>query len=237
MLEGWRVAVVVPAHDEERLIGRALRGLPRFVDHVVVVDDASADDTAGAARRCGDPRVEIVRHERNLGVGAAIATGYRRAFAAGADVAAVMAGDAQMDPDDLCAVVEPIVRGAADYVKGDRLSHPSAARAMPPARWVANHALSLMTRVALGMPVRDSQCGFTAISRSAASRIELERLWPGYGYPNDLLGRVQRAGLRVREVVVRPVYADERSGIRLRHGLVVPWIIARAGVRRLAARA
>lgn len=234
MLEQHHVAVVVPAHQEARLIARTIAGIPSFVDTIVVVDDASTDGTADAAVATDDPRIRVVRHARNLGVGAAIRTGYREAFASGADVAGVMAGDAQMDPADLHTVLMPIVRGEADYVKGDRLSHPSASRAMPRARWVANHALSMMTQVALGMRVRDSQCGYTALSREASKRIELERLWPGYGYPNDLLGRAQRAKLRVREVVVRPIYADEQSGIRLRHGLVVPWVIARAGVRRLA---
>src|SRR5919199_2509015 len=98
MLEGKRVAVVVPAHDEERLVPETIRGIPEFVDAVIVVDDASADGTAAAARAVGDRRVEIVAHERNSGVGAAIVTGYRRALDTGADVACVMAGDNQMDP-------------------------------------------------------------------------------------------------------------------------------------------
>src|SRR5690348_14600761 len=106
--------------------------MPAFVDHVIVVDDASRDATGREAARPGDPRVEVIRHPDNRGVGAAIVTGYRRARAMGADVAAVMAGDGQMDPDDLAAVALPVVRGEVDYVKGDRLAYPGVFRAMPP---------------------------------------------------------------------------------------------------------
>ncbi|HBQ12166.1 MAG TPA: glycosyl transferase [Myxococcales bacterium] len=214
MLHGATIAVVVPAHDEARLIARTLASIPTWIDRVIVVDDASRDDTAARAEGFGDPRVSVVRHAVNRGVGAAIVTGYRRAFEDGADVAAVMAGDAQMDPADLRAVVEPVARGEADYVKGNRLSHPEALSAMPLHRLVGNHALSALTRLVTGLDVYDSQCGYTAMHRRVADRVQLQRLWPRYGYPNDLLSRLAVARLRVRDVPVRPVYADEESGIR-----------------------
>jgi len=217
MLEGARVAVVVPAHNEARLIRKTLCGIPAFVDHVVVVDDASEDDTAQRVRALDDPRVELVRHRDNRGVGAAIATGYSRAFGAGADVAAVMAADAQMHPDDLTALVRPVLRAEADYAKGDRLSHPEAISAMPLGRLVGNHVLTRLTRLATGLDVTDSQCGYTALGRSAYGALRLRWVWPRYGYPNDLLSRAAVAKLRVRDVVVRPIYADERSGIRPHH--------------------
>lgn len=236
MFEGARVAVVVPAFDEARLIDRTLARVPAFVDLVVVVDDASRDDTAARARACGDARVVVVTHALNRGVGAAIASGYDAAFRAGADVAVVMAGDAQMDPADLPALLAPVLRGEADYAKGDRLSHPQARTAMPRARYVGNHVLSALTRMATGLPIRDAQCGYTALSRAGAGRLALAALWPRYGYPNDLLGRAAAAGLRVRDVTVRPVYADETSGIGLRHALfVVPFVLARVVARRARA--
>src|SRR5918911_109467 len=119
MLDGKTVAVVVPAYDEERLIGETLSGIPSFVDRVIVVDDASTDGTAAAAER--DPRVEVVRHERNEGVGAAILTGYKRALAQRFDVTCVMAADNQMDPADLESLVRPVARGEVDYAKANRL--------------------------------------------------------------------------------------------------------------------
>lgn len=227
------IAVVVPAFCEERLLPRTLRSIPAFVSQIVVVDDASSDRTQDAAHSVADPRVRVVRHAVNRGVGAAIATGYRAAFAAGADVCAVMAGDAQMDPDDLWPLVEPVLRGEVDYCKGDRLSHPRARQLMPRARWLGNGLLSWLTGRAVGVTVRDSQCGYTALSARAAERLPLEKLWPRYGYPNDLLGMLTERGLRVREVVVRPIYADETSGIGLRHALlVIPFVLLRVVMRR-----
>jgi glycosyltransferase involved in cell wall biosynthesis len=225
---------VVPAFNEERLIARALRGLPDFVEQVIVVDDASHDDTAEAARAVGDARVQVLRHARNGGVGRAIVTGYRAAFAQGADVCVVMAGDAQMDPRDLVQVVLPVVHGRADYVKGDRLSHPGVRARMPLTRWLGNTGLSLLTRLVTGLSVRDSQCGYTALSRRAFERLPLDTLWPRYGYPNDLLGLLGERKLVVCDVMVRPIYADERSGVGLRHAfLVVPYVLVRVLFRRL----
>lgn len=236
MLEGSIVAVVVPAFNEELLLGHTLAAVPAYVDHVVVVDDASTDRTCAVAAHCGDPRVHLVRHPYNRGVGAAIASGYTHAFALGAHVVAVMAGDAQMCPRDLQRVLEPVVTGRADYVKGERLSHPDVVRRMPLTRLLGNLALSLLTRLATGLPVRDSQCGYTALSSTTLATLPLSELWRGYGYPNDLLGWLALSGARIAEVPVAPIYGDERSGIRLHHALfVVPFVLARVCLRRLTA--
>lgn len=236
MLYGHRVAVVIPAWNEARLIAKTLASVPSFVDRVVVVDDASADDTAEVVERTTDRRVCLVRHPFNRGVGAAIASGYRVAFEDGARVAAVMAADAQMDPGDLSELLAPVLDDEADYVKGDRLSHPEAFVRMPLQRWIGNHALTGLTRIATGLPVTDSQCGYTALSREAWERLALERLWPRYGYPNDLLSRLAVAGLRVRDVTVRPIYEDEQSGIRARHLFTAfPYVLARGLLRRVRA--
>jgi glycosyltransferase involved in cell wall biosynthesis len=220
-----KVHVVVPAYREARLLPRMLARIPAFVDRVVVVDDGSDDATAALAAAVADPRIEVLSHERNRGVGAAIATGYRRAFELGADVTAVMAGDDQMHPDDLERVIAPVVRGDADYVKGNRLIHPDA-RNMPVARRVAGRLLGFATRRATGLRIGDSQCGFTALGRRG-SRLSLDDLWPRYGYPNDLLGLLAAAGLVVAEVPVRPVYADETSGVRPWHALTVLFVLVR----------
>ena len=121
MLDGKTIAVVVPAHDEELLIGATLAGIPAFVDRIIVVDDASNDATAEKASASGDLRVEVVRHAENGGVGAAIVTGYKRALAERIDVAVVMAGDNQMDPAELESIAGPVARGEVDYAK-DRKS-------------------------------------------------------------------------------------------------------------------
>ena len=230
-----RVIVVVPAWNEAPRIGRVIRGMPAWVDAVVVVDDASHDETGRSARAAGDARVHVVRHEQNRGVGAAIVTGYRYALAQPGgprDAFAVMAGDAQMDPEDLPRLIAPIAEGRADYVKGNRFVWPDAARSMPRARRLAGIAFSWATSSAIGVRVSDSQCGYTAIARAACDDVDLAGLWPSYGSPNDLLSALALAGTRIREVAVRPVYADEVSRLRPRHVAVVAGIVARAWVRR-----
>lgn len=234
---GRTIAVVVPAYNEECLIQRTLRGIPAFVSQIVVVDDASHDATSERVRAVEDPRVLLVRHASNAGVGAAIATGYRVAFERGADVCVVMAGDGQMDPHDLPALIKPVLTGEAAYVKGCRLSYPGARERMPWTRWLGNLGLGLLTRWATGLAVRDSQCGYTALARHAADVLPIQRMWPRYGYPNDLLGMLAEAGLPMREVTVKPVYADEQSGVGLRHALfVVPYVLARVLLRRITAK-
>ena len=231
-----RVVVVVPAWDEAPRIARVVSGLPPWVDSVIVVDDASADGTADAARRIDDRRVEVVVHERNRGVGAAIATGYRRAAAVPGgprDAFVVMAGDGQMDPRDLPAVVEPVALGEADYVKGDRFA--GLPGAMPFARRIGGAVFSRATSVAIGAAVSDSQCGYTALSRSACARLDLDGLWPLYGYPNDLLSQVTLRGLRVAQVPVRAVYGDEVSRLRARHVPLIAAVVVRAWLRRVRA--
>jgi hypothetical protein len=143
-----------------------------------------------------------------------------------------MAGDGQMAPSDLEAVALPVVRGLADYVKGDRFSDASARASMGSARWIGGQVFTRLTSAAIGQRISDSQCGFTALSRRAAETLDLEALWPSFGYPNDLLGAVAAHGLRIAEVPVRPVYGNETSKLRLRHLPPIFWLIGRAALRR-----
>jgi glycosyltransferase involved in cell wall biosynthesis len=230
MLEGKSVAVVVPAYDEEKLIGTTLSGIPGFVDRVYVVDDASRDGTADVARSAGE-RVEVIEHEQNQGVGAAILTGYKRALADGVDVTAVMAGDNQMDPSDLEAIATPVARGEVDYAKANRLFTGRAWELIPRTRYLGNAVLSLLTKIASGYwHVADSQSGYTAISRGTLDLLDLDRIYKRYGFPNDMLVHLNVINARVRDVPSRPVYGvGESSGIRLRR--VVPaisWLLTKA---------
>ncbi len=231
MLEGQRVAVVVPAYDEEALVVETLRGIPEFVDKVYVVDDASRDATGERARELGDPRVEVIRHETNQGVGAAILTGYRRTLEDGFDVACVMAADNQMDPVELGGLVEPVARGEVEYAKANRLVSGEAWTIIPHTRYLGNAVLSLLTKIASGYwHVADSQAGFTAVSRGALERLDLDRIYPRYGFPNDMLVHLNVQNARVRDVPSRPIYhEDGQSGIRLRS--VIPrisWLLFKA---------
>jgi glycosyltransferase involved in cell wall biosynthesis len=217
MLADKRVAVIVPAYEEEHLIPATIAGIPKFVDRIYVVDDASADRTAEAARASGDDRVDVVRHERNTGVGAAIVTGYRRALADGFDIACVMAADNQMDPSDLERIATPVARGEVDYAKANRLVSGEAWQVMPRWRYLGGAMLSFLTKIASGYwHVADSQSGYTAASREILEQLDLERVYPRYGFPNDMLVHLNVWNARVRDVTARPVYGvGERSGIRL----------------------
>lgn len=235
MLSGAQLFVIVPALDESRRLGAVLAGMPAFVDQILVVDDGSRDDTAGVARRCGDPRVYVISHPSRRGVGAAIVTGYRRALAfegGPEDAFVVMAGDGQMDPVDLPRLVEPLASGVG-YVKGNRFAWPGVTRVMPKARYLGGRVFSTLTTVAVGAPVHDSQCGYTALARWACEALELEAMWPGYGYPNDLLAMLARAGIPFAEVPVRPIFAGEESKLRPWHVATIGWLVARAISRRV----
>jgi glycosyltransferase involved in cell wall biosynthesis len=222
MFEGRHVSVVVPAYNEEKLIGQVLETMPGFVDRIVVVDDASSDGTATtlecAQRRYGE-RLQVIRHSTNGGVGAAIVTGYKAALANGSDngVVAVMAGDAQMDPSDLARLILPLVRDHADYTKGNRLFTGQAWKVIPRHRYLGNAVLSLLTKIASGYwHVADSQSGYTAVTSEALRVLQLDRLYQRYGFPNHLLVELNNYDFRVRDVPVRPVYnIGEVSGIRL----------------------
>jgi glycosyltransferase involved in cell wall biosynthesis len=224
MLDGKRVAVVVPAFDEEHLVGETIRGIPGLVDRIYVVDDASRDGTVAATEAVGDARVQVLRHENNSGVGAAIATGYRRALEDGVDVTCVMAADNQMDPAELEALVVPVARGEVEYTKANRLVSGEAWTVIPHTRYLGNAVLSLLTKIASGYwHVADSQAGYTALSLDALRRLDLDRLYPRYGFPNDILVHLNVQNARVRDVPSRPIYdVGEQSGIRLRS--VVPRI-------------
>jgi glycosyltransferase involved in cell wall biosynthesis len=230
VLDGKRVAVVVPAHDEEKLIADTIRSIPDFVDRVFVVDDKSNDGTVAAVRALNYQRVEVLEHERNLGVGAAILTGYHRAIEERIDVTAVMAADAQMDPGDLETLVAPVARGEVDYAKANRLFTGQAWEVIPRYRYLGNAMLSLLTKIASGYwHVADSQSGYTAISLEMLELLDLDRIYPRYGFPNDMLVHLNVWNGRVRDYPSRPIYGvGERSGIRLRK--VVPsisWLLVK----------
>jgi glycosyltransferase involved in cell wall biosynthesis len=230
MLDGKTVSVVVPAHNEEGLIGPTLAGIPSFVDRIYVVDDASSDATADRAAASGDPRVELIRHERNQGVGAAIVTGYKAALRERMDVTCVMAGDNQMDPDELATFAGPVARGEVDYAKANRLFTGKAWELIPRNRYLGNAALSMLTKIASGYwHVADSQAGYTALGLETLEVLDLDRIYRYYGFPNDMLVHLNVVNARVRDYPSRPIYGvGERSGIRLRK--VIPrmsWLLVK----------
>jgi glycosyltransferase involved in cell wall biosynthesis len=238
VLDGKRVAVVIPAYDEEQLLGPTVESVPSFVDRIYVVDDKSKDATVERAKALAqaDPRVHLIEHERNRGVGAAIVTGYKQAIADKVDVTAVMAADNQMDPEDLQHLCEPVARGELDYAKANRLFTGQAWELIPRYRYLGNAVLSLLTKVASGYwHIADSQSGYTAVSLEYLELLDLDRIYKRYGFPNDMLVHLNVWNARVRDIPSRPIYGvGERSGIRLRK--VVPtisWLLVKGFFWRL----
>lgn len=217
MYEGLRVAVVVRAHNEERLVGRVVAAMPDLVDNVVVVDDASTDDTARVAKAAGDSRTDVISLVENQGVGGATVVGHQQALALGADVCVVMDGDAQMDPAAMPALLDPIVRGEAQFTKANRFYAMGSFDGMPRHRVVGNVALSFLTKAASGYwNLFDPQNGYTAIHRHALERVPLQRLAKRYEFENDLLVHLNILRVPARDVPVPARYGDEVSGLLVR---------------------
>jgi len=240
MYKGKRIGVVVPCFNEELLITRVIETMPEPVDRIYVVDDASTDGTAsiisGLVARQPE-RILFIRHEENQGVGGAIASGYKAARDDGLDATVVMAGDAQMDPDDLKRILDPVVSGEYDYAKGNRLFTGDAWNKIPRIRYLGNAFLSVLTKIASGYwHVADSQAGYTAINLPALKRINWDQMYKRYGQPNDLLVRLNVYNFRVKDVPIRPVYGiGEKSGIRpLKMIPHLSWLLFRLFLYRLA---
>jgi glycosyltransferase involved in cell wall biosynthesis len=227
------VAVVVPAYNESGFVGEVIETLPSFVDRVYVIDDQSTDDTwteitstaeavndAVTAADGGahfDRQVVPIQHETNRGVGGAIKTGYLRARDDNIDVTVVMGGDGQMDPTILERIIQPVVSGTADYVKGNRLINETDHEQMPRFRFIGNRMLTLLTKIASGYwQIGDPQMGYTAISLDALHDARIEEMYEFYGYCNDLLVRLNVTGHTVVDVPSPLNYGDEHSDISYR---------------------
>jgi dolichol-phosphate mannosyltransferase len=194
-------------------VGHVVEAIPReIVDDIIVVDDHSTDATAEESIRNGAMHVTSTS---SRGVGAAIKTGYREALIRGADVLVVVAGDGQHDPSEIPRILEPVLSGNADYVVGDRLSSSLLETDMTIFRYVGNRMLSTLTRLLTGLEVKDSQCGFTAITREALQKLDLQWITNTWGVPNDFLFECAAQRLRVRYVKVQAHRGERRSYIRI----------------------
>ena len=208
MHKGMLVAVVIPARDEEKHIEKVIDTIPSFVDRVVVVDDGSQDNTAKLVKNS-----DLIRLEGN-GVGAAIDAGHQHLLRVmeGEFISVVIAGDGQMDPNDMEGLIEPIINGEAHYVKGERLDR---AGKMPVIRRIGTLLLSLLTTLACGQNIRDAQCGYTATTSKVLQSWNWDKSWKGYGYPNWWLMQLSERGWKISHSPVKAVYEGQKSGIRL----------------------
>jgi len=214
-----KIAIVIPAFNEQARVASVVRCAPKYADFVIVVDDGSGDETSVQAKRAAGKalgkRVFVLRHEKNAGVGAAIVTGHKKALELGADAVVVMAGDGQMQPEYAAPLLDALLEGY-DYAKGNRFLGKGALRGMPALRVAGNMILTFLTKAASGYwQIFDPQNGFTAIRAAALRSLDLDSLAHDYVFENDLLVKLNVAGARVKDVAIPARYGSEKSGIRL----------------------
>jgi glycosyltransferase involved in cell wall biosynthesis len=216
MQQGWSVGVVIPARNEELHIAGVLETLPSFVDLAVVINDGSTDATERYAREASCSANVIVLNTGGIGVGGAIDTGHQYLLnqLQSPFVSAVMAGDGQMNPEDLEAIISPVISSRYDHVKGDRSIHPKGYNNMPFLRKIASLILAFFTTLAAGQRVSDPQCGFTATSHRVLETWNWEKSWGGYGYPNFWLIQLARYGWTIGHAPVESIYRNETSAIK-----------------------
>ena len=213
-----KISVVIPSFKVSQTIQAVLGAIGPEVDHIIVVDDGCPDDSGKFAqgKMTEDPRIEVLFHAENQGVGAAVVTGYRRALETGADVVVKLDGDGQMDPSLIPNLIEPIIDGRADYVKGNRFDTLEDLIGMPKIRVLGNAALSLMTKISTGYwTINDPTNGFTAIHRSALERIHLGKLRKTYFFESDMLFRLSIASAKVMDFSMKSKYGSEESNLRI----------------------
>lgn len=230
MYKGKSVCAVVPAYNEGHQITKVITTMPDIVDHLVIIDDFSSDDTIGKVESLlsRHQKIVLIKHTENQGVGGAIASGYKWARDHDQDVAVVFAGDAQMEPSDLIDILTPVIEEEVDYSKANRLFSGEAYKKIPKARYFGNSVLSLLTKIVSGYwHVADSQTGYAAINNKALNLIDWDNMYKRYGQPNDLLVKLNIFDLKVRDVPIQPTYnVGEKSGIKIRKVIfTIPWLL------------
>ena len=236
MYRGKNIGVVVPAFNEENLIAKTLGSMPNFVDRMFIINDGSTDQTKMIIEefQINDPRIILINHKKNKGLGQSLIDGYIASKESDVDITAVMAGDNQMCPDDLPALLDQLIDNSYDYIKGNRLLHQDIP-IMPRYRFFGNALLTLLTKFATGYyAMMDPQCGYTAIRNTALARIPIEKMTKGYGYNADILCMLNIQRFRVNDIEVRPVYGFARSKIKLwKYIPQTSWLLVKLFFRRI----
>lgn len=235
MYKSRRIGVVIPAYNEERLVGRVIRDVPDFVDHIIAVDDCSRDGTPAAIGACADARLVSLRTASNQGVGGATMTGYRRALELGCDVVVKMDGDGQMSAEHLPLLLDAVVEQGYDYAKGNRFLAGESLARMPRHRLVGNVVLTFINKLASGYwHVFDPQNGYTAITAEALGRLDFGPINRRYFFENDMLIALNFHNARVRDVPIPSRYGDERSKLNpFRAGVTFPLLFVPRFWRRI----
>ena len=239
-LRKYEIAVLIPSYRVEETIGAVLAGLPRFVKHVIVVDDASPDGTSAVVEKFAakDRRILLLRHERNQGVGGAMRTGFLKALELGAQIVVKVDGDGQMDLTHLADMIIPLIEGRADYVKGNRFRDFQALRQMPLIRRIGNMGLGFLTKAATGYwNLFDPTNGFVAIRADVLTQLPMHRIDRTFFFETSMLANLYMLGAVVRDVPMPARYRGESSNLSVRRTLFeFPLKLVKTFLRRIAVK-
>jgi len=221
MYKKLKVALVVPAYNEQKLIRPTLESVPRVIDKVYVINDGSRDNTEKVVKALArkDKRITLINHERNLGLGQSIITGYMRSSKDDYDITVVVGGDHQMDLSEVERFLEPIANKEADFVKGNRFMYGgNAYKDMPRQRFFGNSSLSLLTKFASGYwKIFDSNDGYTAIAKWVIDKVDWSTATKGYGYNGDWMALFNVCNVRIKDVPRKAIYlkGERQSQIKV----------------------
>jgi len=212
MYRDKRIALVIPAYNERKLIKPTLKSVPKEFDRIFVVDDCSIDDQCDVIIGCAnnDNRIQLINHKTNQGPGGAIITGYLQASKENYDITVVVGGDNQMPLNEFEKFLDPIIDGEVDYTKGNRFllgKIEDTLDKMPRTRLMGNWLITSLTKIASGYyKAMDVVDGYTAISKKAIDTVNWENAWKHYGYPMDFLIRLNAYGFKIKDIPRTAIY-------------------------------
>jgi len=212
-----RIAVAIPCYKVTRHVLGVIDAIGPEVSAIYAVDDACPEGSGHLIeQRCQDPRVRVLYHAENQGVGGAVVTAYQAALDDGLDIVVKVDGDGQMNPALIPHFVRAIVRGKADYTKGNRFYRPESLRGMPPVRLIGNAMLSFVNKLSTGYwPIMDPTNGYTAIHAAVLRQLPLDKIERRYFFESDMLFRLNIIRAVVHDVPMDAVYADEQSNLKV----------------------
>ncbi|MGB4594479.1 MAG: glycosyltransferase family 2 protein [Anaerolineaceae bacterium] len=212
MFNEAKICVIIPAYNAAQSITEVIDTLPEWVDQIIAVNDCSKDDTLEVLRNMSEPRLKVISHEKNQGVGGAMKTGYAEGVSGDADIFVKIDSDGQMDPDQIHRLLNPIIAKEANYTKGNRFLQTKQLKAMPPLRRLGNFVMSFFSKIATGFwNIFDPTNGFTAISRQALELIDLSQLDNGYYFETSLLEALYLVRVPIKDVSMHAIYKGEKS--------------------------
>ena len=214
-------AVVIPSYKVSASIAEVICSVPDLIDHIIVVDDKCPQNSGKVAEELGNPKVIVIFHEKNQGVGAAVISGYKKAMELGSDVVIKMDGDGQMDPKYLDELIEPLIQNQADYTKGTRFMDFKALRTMPKLRLAGNNILSFMVKSFSGYwGIMDPTNGYTAIHKRILTKMSLEKVAKRCFFESDMLLNLYLVNAVVSDVPIPTKYGEEESSLSVPQVLI-----------------